>query len=39
MRKELDEVAIFGTDIAKRTKEECKNIILLVRSLLDVKSS
>lgn len=39
MRKEFDELGIFRTDITKRTKEECKNMILIVRSLLDVRSS
>lgn len=39
MRKEFDEVGIFRKDITKRTKEKCKNMFLIVRSLLDVKSS
>lgn len=39
MRKEFYEVGIFGKDITMRTKEECKNMILIVRSLSDVKSS
>lgn len=39
MRKEFDAAGKIGNDITMRTKEVCKTMILIVRSLLDVDSS
>lgn len=39
MRKEFDTAGKLGKDITTRTKEGCKNVILIVTSLLNVERS